>query len=141
MPWELSGNKIAGRHRSRLAVVDVRQSTRQQVVGHQESTRLQYALVDRAVALGWDAGRVVVIDNDLGMSGRRRARGSGSSGWSHRSGWITSVWCSGSRCLSWPGRARIGISSLSFVRYPGRCSLMSTGSTTRSSTTTGCCSA
>jgi DNA invertase Pin-like site-specific DNA recombinase len=69
MPGELSSNKIAGRHRSRLAVVYVRQSTRQQVIGHQESTRLQYALVDRAVALGWDAGRVVVIDDDLGMSG------------------------------------------------------------------------
>src|SRR5436309_7679566 len=69
MPWEHTGSKIAGRHRSRLAVVYVRQSTRQQVIGHQESTRLQYALVDRAVALGWDAGRVVVIDDDLGMSG------------------------------------------------------------------------
>lgn len=53
----------------RLAVVDVRQSTRQQVVGHQESTRLPYALVDRAVALGWQACRVVLIDDDLGKSG------------------------------------------------------------------------
>jgi transposase-like protein len=42
------------RHRERLAVVYVRQSTRQQVEGHQESTRLQYALVDRAVTLGWE---------------------------------------------------------------------------------------
>jgi DNA invertase Pin-like site-specific DNA recombinase len=69
MPWERFGGKIADRHRSRSAVVYVRQSTRQQVIGHQESTRLQYALVDRAVALGWDACRVVVIDDDLGMSG------------------------------------------------------------------------
>ena len=69
MPWERSGGKVAERHRSRLAVVYVRQSTRQQVVGHQESARLQYALVDRAVALGWDAARVLVIDEDQGMSG------------------------------------------------------------------------
>ena len=69
MPWEHTGSKIAARHRERLAVVDVRQSTRQQVVGHQESTRLQYALVDRAVALGWEACRVVLIDDDLGKSG------------------------------------------------------------------------
>ena len=36
---------------------------------HPESTRLQYALVDRAVGLGWPADRVVVIDEDLGRSG------------------------------------------------------------------------
>jgi DNA invertase Pin-like site-specific DNA recombinase len=69
MPWEHTGSKIAARHRERLAVVYVRQSTRQQVVGHQESTRLQYALVDRAMALGWEASRVVLIDDDLGKSG------------------------------------------------------------------------
>ncbi len=69
MPWEQSGSKITGRHRERLAVVYVRQSTRGQVAGHQESTRLQYALVDRAAALGWEAARVLLIDNDLGKSG------------------------------------------------------------------------
>ncbi|WP_369228613.1 recombinase family protein (plasmid) [Streptomyces sp. R39] len=69
MPWERPGSKIDDRHLQRLAVVYVRQSTRQQVVDHQESTRLQYALVDRAVALGWQADRVLVIDEDLGRSG------------------------------------------------------------------------
>jgi DNA invertase Pin-like site-specific DNA recombinase len=69
MPWERPGSKIDDRHLRRLAVVYVRQSTRQQVVDHQESTRLQYALVDRAVALGWPADRVLVIDEDLGRSG------------------------------------------------------------------------
>ncbi len=71
MPWEHTGSKITVRHRERLAVVYVRQSTRQQVEGHQESTRLQYALVDRAVTLGWEASRVLVIDDDLGKSGAR----------------------------------------------------------------------
>lgn len=69
MPWERLDGKVTGRHRDALAVVYVRQSTRQQVLDHGESTRLQYALVDRAVALGWQAGRVLVIDDDLGKSG------------------------------------------------------------------------
>jgi DNA invertase Pin-like site-specific DNA recombinase len=69
MPWERTDGKLTERHRDALAVVYVRQSTRQQVLEHGESTRLQYALVDRAVALGWQASRVVVIDEDLGRSG------------------------------------------------------------------------
>ncbi len=55
-------------HRDRLAVVYVRQSTAQQVLDHQESTRLQYGLAGRAQALGWAADRVLVIDEDLGRS-------------------------------------------------------------------------
>jgi len=66
--WGASENKISSGHRDRLAVVYVRQSTRRQVLEHQESTRLQYGLVDRAVALGWARSRVVVIDEDLGRS-------------------------------------------------------------------------
>jgi DNA invertase Pin-like site-specific DNA recombinase len=50
-------------------VVYVRQSTVQQVLDHQESTRLQYGLRVRACELGWSAERVVVIDDDLGKSG------------------------------------------------------------------------
>ena len=61
--------KIQPSHLQRLAVVYVRQSTLQQVERHQESTRLQYALVDRAVELGWSPERVLVIDEDLGRSG------------------------------------------------------------------------
>jgi DNA invertase Pin-like site-specific DNA recombinase len=38
------------------------------VLEHPESTRLQYALAERAVALGWARSRIVVIDDDLGMS-------------------------------------------------------------------------
>src|SRR4051794_7375793 len=61
-------DKIRPRHRERLAVVYVRQSTLRQVQQHGESTRLQYALADRARALGWQPGQVVVIDDDLGRS-------------------------------------------------------------------------
>ena len=51
VPRALAGvsEKICRRHRERLAIVYIRQSTVQQVERHQESTRLQYALVDRAL--------------------------------------------------------------------------------------------
>ncbi|MCP5120111.1 MAG: recombinase family protein, partial [bacterium] len=65
----LASDKVQGRHRERLAVVYVRQSTMQQVERHQESTRLQYGLVERALDLGWARAGVEVIDDDLGKSG------------------------------------------------------------------------
>jgi DNA invertase Pin-like site-specific DNA recombinase len=61
--------KIVDRHLERLAVVYVRQSTVQQMMDHRESTNLQYGLVNRAIAMGWPEGRVLVIDEDLGKSG------------------------------------------------------------------------
>ena len=64
-----TSDKIQGHHRDRLAVVYVRQSTLQQVSRHQESTRLQYGLVERALQLGWPRAQVLVIDDDLGKSG------------------------------------------------------------------------
>lgn len=65
----LRSEKILPRHLERLAIVYVRQSTVQQVLDHQESTRLQYGLVSRAEGLGWPSERIVVIDDDLGKSG------------------------------------------------------------------------
>ena len=68
-PWEQRPEgKVSPWHRDRLAAVYVRQSTAQQVQDHQESTRLQYGLADRAVGLGWARSRVLVIDEDLGHS-------------------------------------------------------------------------
>jgi DNA invertase Pin-like site-specific DNA recombinase len=61
--------KVQGRHHDRLAIVYVRQSTLRQVEQNQESTRLQYGLVERALQLGWARERVEVIDDDLGRSG------------------------------------------------------------------------
>src|SRR5437016_12468695 len=63
-------SKLHDYHLQRLAIVYVRQSHPQQVVEHVESTARQYALVDRAVALGWSRDRVVVIDEDQGQSGQ-----------------------------------------------------------------------
>jgi DNA invertase Pin-like site-specific DNA recombinase len=62
--------KITRAHLERLAVVYVRQSTLAQVRDHGESTQRQYALTDDAERLGWPAERVLVIDADLGVSGR-----------------------------------------------------------------------
>jgi len=53
-----------------LAVIYVRQSSPHQVIDHPESTARQYALVERAIALGWERDRILVIDDDLGQSGR-----------------------------------------------------------------------
>lgn len=64
-----SGHKIRPRHRDRLAVVYVRQSTPQQVASNRESADLQYQLRRRAVAIGWADDRVLVIDDDQGISG------------------------------------------------------------------------
>jgi DNA invertase Pin-like site-specific DNA recombinase len=60
---------LTAAHRAKLAYIYVRQSSVQQVRQHQESTELQYRLVDRAVGLGWPRERVHVIDEDLGRSG------------------------------------------------------------------------
>jgi DNA invertase Pin-like site-specific DNA recombinase len=68
-PGILRPEKITSRHLERLAVVYVRQSTVQQVLEHQESTRLQYGLQRQAEAWGWPAERVLLIDEDLGKSG------------------------------------------------------------------------
>jgi DNA invertase Pin-like site-specific DNA recombinase len=61
-------DKVRPDHRDRLAVVYIRQSTPQQVEHHQESARLQYALVDYAMSLGGPRERILVIDEDQGRS-------------------------------------------------------------------------
>jgi DNA invertase Pin-like site-specific DNA recombinase len=61
-------NKIQDRHFCRRACVYVRQSTLVQVHEHQESTRRQYELYQRAHRLGWTDAQIEVIDEDLGRS-------------------------------------------------------------------------
>jgi len=69
----VSGTRITGSHLGRLALVYIRQSTLAQVREHTESTARQYALADEAARLGWEASRILVIDTDLGLSGRSTA--------------------------------------------------------------------
>lgn len=60
---------VTPHHLSRSAVIYIRQSTPHQVISNQESRRLQYALKQRALDLGWNESDVLVIDSDLGISG------------------------------------------------------------------------
>ena len=62
-------NKLERSHLERRACVYVRQSTAMQVHEHVESTKRQYALVERAAVLGWSRADVEVIDEDQGKSG------------------------------------------------------------------------
>ena len=61
--------KITDAHRSRAAVIYVRQSTLAQVERNTESTARQYDLAARARQLGWPPHQVRVVDGDLGISG------------------------------------------------------------------------
>ena len=69
--------KIRPAHLGRAAVVYVRQSTPGQTERNLESTERQYALVERAVELGWHRRAVEVIDEDLGLSGSQGTARSG----------------------------------------------------------------
>jgi hypothetical protein len=67
--------KVTASHLKRGAYLYVRQSTLRQVLENTESTRRQYALRQRAVALGWPNESVVVIDSDRDF-GQHRPPGS-----------------------------------------------------------------
>jgi len=70
---ELAGQKVTAAHLARTAYLYVRQSTLRQVLNNSESTQRQYALRQRAVALGWPAEQIVTIDCDQGHSGASAA--------------------------------------------------------------------
>ena len=66
-------SKITGAHLERSAFIYIRQSTLRQVMSNTESTARQYALKQRAIALGWPSERIVTIDSDQGQSGASAA--------------------------------------------------------------------
>ena len=70
-------SKIQASHLQRAAYIYVRQSTPGQVEHNRESTARQYALAERACQLGWPKPQVVVIDDDLGLSGSTADKRSG----------------------------------------------------------------
>jgi len=70
-------SKIRVSHLERAAFVYLRQSSLSQVEHNRESTARQYALADRACQLGWSKERVVIIDEDLGLSGSTTDKRSG----------------------------------------------------------------
>jgi len=72
-----SSNKVTTEHLRRLAYLYVRQSTLRQVHENRESTARQYDLKRRAQALGWATDQIIVIDEDLGLSGATAAHRNG----------------------------------------------------------------
>jgi DNA invertase Pin-like site-specific DNA recombinase len=68
-----TATKVSAAHLARTAYLYVRQSTLRQVMENTESTQRQYALRQRAVALGWPSEAIVTIDTDQGHSGASAA--------------------------------------------------------------------
>ena len=64
----MMSDKVTLQHRQRAAYIYIRQSTMSQVLHHRESTQRQYALREKAIAMGWPPSRVRVLDRDLGLS-------------------------------------------------------------------------
>ena len=101
--------KVTSSHLRRDAYLYVRQSTMYQVIHNTESTRRQYDLKGRAIALGWPVPQVHVIDVDQGSSGASAADRAGfrqlvgevSLG---RAGIVLGLECSRLGCstLKWP---------------------------------------
>ena len=84
---------VSQMHLQRKALIYIRQSTPHQVLSNQESLRLQYALQQRAIDLGWRPQDIEIIDADLGMTGASA---------SHRVGFqevVTKMWSGRSRRL------------------------------------------
>lgn len=73
----LTSELITASHQARKALIYIRQSTPHQVLTNQESLRLQYALSQRALELGWRADDIKVIDTDLGLTGAAAEHRSG----------------------------------------------------------------
>ena len=65
--------KVQPQHLERGAYLYIRQSSMRQVIENVESTKRQYALRSRAIALGWRDDQIVVIDSDQGESGASAA--------------------------------------------------------------------
>ena len=132
--------KIRPEHLDRAAVVYVRQSSRQQVLEHSESTRLQYALAERAVALGWARSQVMVIDDDLGVSA---ATAGSRKGFARLVTEVTMGRAGVVLGIEMSRLARTGRdwhpAAGAVLACPGCCSPTRTASMTRGSITTGCC--
>ena len=94
---EQAAAKVTGAHLARTAYLYVRQSTLRQVLTNTESAARQYALRQRAIALGWPAEAIVTIDTDQGQSGASRRR----PGRLPASGRRGRAWAGPGSCWAW----------------------------------------
>src|SRR2546429_1995954 len=70
---DTAASKVTAAHLSRTALLYVRQPSLKQVLHNTESAIRQYDLRGKAIALGWAADQVTVIDIDQGQSGSSAA--------------------------------------------------------------------
>jgi DNA invertase Pin-like site-specific DNA recombinase len=70
---DTAASKVTAAHLSRQALLYIRQSSLKQVLRNTESAIRQYDLRGKAIALGWDASQITVIDIDQGQSGASAA--------------------------------------------------------------------
>ena len=117
----------------------MRQSSVTQVKYHQESTELQYRLVDRAVGLGWPRERVQVIDEDLGRSGAGSVERTGFQKLIAEIGLGNGASCSVSTRLVWRATTATGISFSNSARYSACCWPTASGSTIPAPIMIVCC--
>ncbi len=112
--------RVTPDHLNRDASLYIRQSTLRQVVENGESTRRQYALRNRAAALGWASEHIHVIDQDLVSRERTAKDGMASRNWSQRWDYAKSALCSAWRYRAWPGTQSTGSTCCSFapIRAP-----------------------
>jgi DNA invertase Pin-like site-specific DNA recombinase len=70
---DTAASKVTAAHLSRRALLYIRQSSLKQVIHNTESAIRQYDLRGKAIALGWAADQITVIDIDQGHSGASAA--------------------------------------------------------------------
>ena len=131
--------KITPKHLEHDAYLYIRQSTPRQVLENTESTQRQYALRDRAVALGWPLEHIHVIDCDLGKSGSQSAGRDGFQKLVSEVALGKAGLVMGLEVSRWHGTRRTGTGSSRCVRWPARSFSTRMESMTRRILTTGFC--
>jgi len=132
-------SKIKPSHTQRAAYIYVRQSTPGQVEHNRESTARQYALADRACQLGWPKEQVMIIDEDLGLSGSSTDK---RSLFARLTSEVTLAHVGivlGLEVLAWPETMRIGIVCWNSVASPTRSSATTMVCTILRCSTIDCC--
>ena len=110
--------KVQPHHLQRSAYLYVRQSSMRQVIENVESTKRQYALRNRATALGWRDDQIIVIDNDQGESGASAAWREGFQRLVTEVGMGHAGIVMGLRSRAWPGTMPTGIVCWRSARSP-----------------------
>src|SRR5690348_6103509 len=108
---DLAASKVTAAHLSRRAVLYVRQSSLKQVIHNTESAIRQCDLRGKAIALGWAADQITVIDIDQGHSGASAAGREGGVPAAGR--WARPGLCWAWNALGWPATPLTGTSSSS----------------------------